>query len=235
MGKQKTCPHGLPIVHEGFPLLGVKTMETTPAMKIINGKPCVRVLDLANMWHTSTASILATGKPHHIPEEFLRRIDGRVWCQLAGLRYRLKAVKQDSNLNWCIREFLDTQEEKRTKKTPSQPAATDLGTADLIADARRTASQALAKAENNEKRVEKLEKQMDAVRSVVKSAANVAEEASEAVDGVESTVCGEMERVTRLYADVDKAKKKVRALDWTLAVVTVLGVAAHVVRLLHRR
>lgn len=299
----------------------MKPTSTTaaPAMKIINGKPCVRVIDLAKAWHTSTASILATGKPHHIPEEFLRRIDGRVWCQLAGLRYRLKAVKQDSNLNWCIREFLDTQEEKRT---PTAPKPTDLGTAALIADARRTASQALNRANEadnfaydantlakandkrigkleirmdsveadvyslkhdtrrdhvarhqsasatvvsdkntgrindlatrvhdldvrakalehdvpqllhamcSKERVETLEKQMGAVKLVVKSTANIAEEASEAVDRIGAAVeqqqqqaadlakenadiiRGEIERLTQLSDDVDKATKKAQA------------------------
>lgn len=154
----------------------------TPAIRIIDGRPFVRVIDLAHLWNTSTASILATGKPHHVPEEHIRRIDGRVWCSLAGLRYRLRAAKQGSQLSGFIRGFLDTQEEKNptVAKTEPEPTPTDLGTAALIADARRTASQALAKTET-------LEKRTDAAESIVKSCANIAEEASEAVDRVGTT------------------------------------------------
>lgn len=130
----------------------------TPAIKYIDGQPFVRVIDLGHQWHTNTSNILAIGKRHHVPEEQLRRIDGRVWCSFQGLRYRVAATKHGSSIAGRIREFLDSQEEK-TEPKPAQatePAATDLGTAALIADARRTASQALAKASDNEKRIDNL-------------------------------------------------------------------------------
>lgn len=270
-------------------------MKPTPttAIKYIDGQPFVRVIDLGHAWHTSTSAILATGTCRQIPEEHIRRIDDRVWCSFAGLRYRLKATKNANRLTRHIRKFLDSQEEKKptaAKPTPetTTPAATDLGTAALIADARHTASQALAKAEeaaktaedgydiactqraranlhdenikintnnisvaleriaalkesdektqkfikaadtnayDNVLRVEALEKSLDAAKLVVKSAANIAEKASEDVDRVESTaqqaadlaqenadiIRGEIERLTRLSDDVDKAKKKAAA------------------------
>ena len=216
-----------------------------PVKAIINGKKCVRVLDLAKAWGTSTATILATDKPHAVSDKYIHRVNGCVWCELEGLRKRAEATKnrKSSYISRNILALLDGLEKPETSKP------TDLGMADLIADARRTASQALAVAEDNEKRVEKLEKRMDAAQLVVKSAANIAEEASEAVDRVETTaqqsadlakenadiIRGEIERLTRLSDDVDKAKKKVRALYWTLAAVSALGVAARVVRLLRRR
>ena len=267
----------------------MKPTTATPAMKTINGKQCVRVLDLAKSWHTSTASILATGKPHHIPAKHIHRIDGYAWCDFAGLRYRVASAKQGSWISKFIREFLDAQDRaigddaKTDVENAEKP--TDLGTAALIADARRTASLALAKAENNEKRVETLEKHMDAAESVVRSAANIAEEASEAVDRIGAAaeqkqqeavdlakenadiMRGEIERLTRLSDDVDKAEKKAaarhdevmarirqaerqqrdtaariqtleeqaRAVDWTIAAVAMLSVAARFIRLLRRR
>lgn len=124
-------------------------MKTTtpPAIRLIDGIPFVRVIDLAHAWDTTTSNILASCKPHHVPEEHLRRIDGRVWCSFAGLRYRMTATKHGSRIAGHIREFLDSQAEKTEPKpepTPT-PTPTDLGTAALIADTRRTASQALAK------------------------------------------------------------------------------------------
>lgn len=118
-----------------------------PAMKTINGKTCVRLIDLAHAWDTTTSNILAASKPHHIPGKYLHRVDGRVWCELEGLRYRSTATSK-SRLTRHIVEFLDSLE-KPTEPTPTttEPAATDLDT--TIADARRTAYQALAKAEEN--------------------------------------------------------------------------------------
>ena len=130
---------------EGTGIMKNTQTSNTPTIRIIDGIPFVRVIDLAHLWNTSTASILATSKPHHVPEEHIRRIDGRVWCSFAGLRYRLRAAKQGSQLTRHIREFLDAQAEKKPTAEPT-PEPTDLGTAALIADARRTASQALAKA-----------------------------------------------------------------------------------------
>lgn len=161
--------------------------NTTPAVRYIDGKPFVRVIDLGHMWHTNTSNILASGKRHHVPEEQLRRIDGRVWCSFQGLRYRVQATKNGSNITRLICEFLDAQEKKTTptaaksetatlkasNSTPLKTMPTDLGTAALIADARRTASQALAKTKEasrvinvyhrialeNQRRIEELEKQ----------------------------------------------------------------------------
>ena len=319
----------------------------TPAVQLIDGQPFVRVIDLAHLWNTTTASILATDKPHQVPEEHIRRIDGRVWCSFPGLRYRVQATKQGSQLTSLIREFLESHIEKKPTPEPT-PTPTDLGTAALIADARRTASQALAKAEeaaktaedgydiasaqraranlhdeniktntnnisvaleriaalkesdeNTQKfikdadtnaydyvhRFEALEKHMDTADLVAKSAANIAEEASEAVDRVKTTaqhaadlaqknadritVTGERIslRLDRLSEHVDRVEKDAIAsredalqrtrqaerqqrdntariqtlaeyahgLDWTLAAVAVLGVAARMIRLLRRR
>ena len=123
----------------------------TPAMKTINGKTCVRLTDLAHAWDTTTSNILAASKPHHIPGKYLHRIDGRVWCELEGLRYRSTATKK-SRLTRHIMEFLNSlgkpaAESAEPEPTGTETQAMDLGTAALIADARRTASQALAKAE----------------------------------------------------------------------------------------
>lgn len=225
---------------------------TTPTVRLIDGQPFVRVVDLAHLWDTSTSAILATDKPHQVPEEHIRRIDGRVWCSFQGLRYRLTATESKGRLTRHIREFLDAQAEKTEPKpepTPT-PTPTDLGTAALIADARRTASMALTKAEEAAKtandgydiasaqraranlhdenikintnsisvaleriaalkesdeqtqkfiedaetnaydyvhRFEALEKSIDDAKLVVKSAANIAEKASEDVDRIEST------------------------------------------------
>ena len=206
----------------------VMTLTATPAMKTINGKKCVRVIDLARAWGTTTATILATDKPRAVPEKYIHRLNGRAWCELDGLRKRANAVKdlKSSYISREILAFLDGLEKPTAAKpTASSSQATDLGTAALLADARRTASQALAKAENNAKRVEKLEKHMDAAELVVKSAANIAEEASEAVDRLGSVVQqaqqqdadlakenadiirGEIERLTKLSEHVDRVEK----------------------------
>ena len=82
--------------------------SNTPTIRIIDGIPFVRVIDLGHLWNTTTASILATDKPHQVPEEHLRRIDGHVWCSFPGLRYRVQAAKQGSQLTSLIREFLES-------------------------------------------------------------------------------------------------------------------------------
>lgn len=116
----------------------------TPAMKTINGKKCVRVLDLAKKWGTSTATILATDKPNAVPDRYTHRINGRAWCELEGLRLRADAVKdrKSSYISREIIEFLDGLEKPETTAKP-----TDLDT--TVADARRAAYQALVKAEEN--------------------------------------------------------------------------------------
>lgn len=130
-------------------------VNNTPAIKYIDGQPFVRVIDLGHMWHTNSSNILAIGKPHHVPEEHLRRIDGRVWCSFQGLRYRMAATKHGSSIAGRIREFLDAQAEKtEPKTTPKQAQATDLGTAALIADARRMAANAIAQATDNAHRLD---------------------------------------------------------------------------------
>ena len=127
--------------------------SNTPTIRIIDGIPFVRVIDLGHLWNTTTASILATDKPHQVPEEHLRRIDGHVWCSFPGLRYRVQAVKQGSQLTSLIREFLESHIEKKPTPEPTPPA-TGKARAALIADARRTASQALAKAQEAEEQAD---------------------------------------------------------------------------------
>lgn len=119
-------------------------METTPVKAIINGKKCVRVLDLAKAWGTSTATILATDKPHAVPAKYIHRLNGLVWCELEGLRQRAEATKnrKSSYISRKILEFLDGLEKPET----TAPEPTDLGTAALIANARRTAAEALDRA-----------------------------------------------------------------------------------------
>lgn len=119
------------------------TTPATPAVKYINDIPYVRVIDLARQWDTVTSNVLAIGKPHHVPEEYLRRIDGRIWCSFPGLRYRLTATHASSRLTRHIREFLDAQAAKKPLEPEPEPTA--------------SASQTLA--QKNKKRIDKLEQE----------------------------------------------------------------------------
>lgn len=294
-----------------------------PAMKTINGKTCVRLIDLAHAWDTTTSNILAASKPHHIPGKYVHRVDGCVWCELEGLRYRSTATSK-SRLTRHIVEFLDSLEKKTetesAKPEPTEPETEPIGTAALIADARRTASQALAKAEEAAKtaedgydiasaqraranlhdenikintnnisvaleriaalkesdektqefikdaetnafdyvhRFEALEKSMDAVKLVVKSAANIAEKASEDVDRIGSAaqqaaeqsadlargnadiVRSEIERLTKQKERIDALEKHNTVVEALLAIsilvgtVGIGGVVGCVMKILH--
>lgn len=193
----------------------------TPAMKIVNGKQCVRVLDLAKAWGTSTATILATDKPHAVPDRFIHRINGRAWCELEGLRQRADAVK-DRKSSYISREIIDFLDslEKPIEPKP-EPQATDLGTAALIADARRTANIAIVKTNENRGI---LDGTIDAVNGnkvsitdnaasihVAKDIANKAlDTATQAADLAQENadiVSGEIERLTKLSERVDRVEK----------------------------
>ena len=155
--------------------------STTPSVRLMDGQPFVRVVDLAHLWDTSTSAILATDKPHQIPEEHIRCIDGRLWCSFQGLRYRLTATSTASRLTRHIREFLDSQEEKKptAAKPKPEPQATDLGTAALIADARRTASQALAKTQELSGKLDRLTAAIHVVKQTADTALDTATQAAD--------------------------------------------------------
>lgn len=130
-----------------------------PAMKIINGKQCVRLIDLAHAWDTTTSNILCTSKPYHIPGKYLHRIDGRVWCELEGLRYRSTATKK-SRLTRHIGEFLNSlgkPAEPEPEPTETETQAMDLGTASLIADAHQLAADSFLKSSDNSEKLRELD------------------------------------------------------------------------------
>lgn len=121
-----------------------------PAMKTINGKQCVRLIDLAHAWDTTTSNILCTSKPYHIPEKYLHRIDGRIWCELEGLRYRSTATSK-SRLTRHICEFLDSLGK------PTEPEPTETRMAKLIADAHQLAADAFLKSSDNSEKFRELD------------------------------------------------------------------------------
>ena len=134
-----------------------------PAMKTINGKQCVRLIDLAHAWDTTTSNILCTSKPYHIPEKYLHRIDGRIWCELEGLRYRSTATSK-SRLTRHIVEFLNSlgkpaaeSAEPAATVTTTEPAITNPDTAALIADAHQLAADAFLKASDNSEKLRYLD------------------------------------------------------------------------------
>lgn len=83
------------------------TEQPMPGIKHINGHTYIKIQDLANDWHTTTSSILATGKPRQVPAEYRRTIDGRTWCDVEGLRYRLNSMKRGGKIREQLRQLLD--------------------------------------------------------------------------------------------------------------------------------
>lgn len=81
--------------------------QPMPDMKTINGRTYVKVHDLANAWHTTTSTILATGKPHQVPTKYRKTIDGCTWCDVDGLRYRLNTMKTGSDLAVQLKQLVD--------------------------------------------------------------------------------------------------------------------------------
>lgn len=133
---------------------------TTPAMKTINGKKCVRLIDLAKAWDTTTSNILCTSKPYHIPEKYLHRVDGRVWCDVEGLRYRSTATSK-SRLTRHICEFLDSLETPTEPTSEpaatTEPAETGSRTAGLVADAHQLAADSFLKASDNSEKLREVD------------------------------------------------------------------------------
>lgn len=95
---------------------------TIAATRIIDNTPCVRVVDLAHQWHTSTASILATDKPHAIPSRYLHYPDINVWCELDGLRWRVEHTRINTCITRKISEYLD-EVGKQSEPVASKPTA----------------------------------------------------------------------------------------------------------------
>ena len=216
----------------------------TPAVQLIDGIPFVRVIDLGHLWNTTTASILATDKPHQVPEEHIRRIDGRVWCSFPGLRYRVTAAKRGGHLTSLIREFLESHIEKKPTPEPT-PTPTTLGTAALIADARRTASQALAKAQE-------AEEQAGEARGVAYDAKVDAEDNAKSLDAFDDRVAAMendsyrrfdtvMTRCHRVETRQGDAAVNMTRLEnrqhwtaWTLAATATIQALAAIIRLARR-
>lgn len=204
-------------------------MKTTtpPAIRLIDGIPFVRVIDLAHAWDTTTSNILASCKPHHVPEEHLRRIDGRVWCSFAGLRYRMTATKHGSRIAGHIREFLDSQAVKptATKTTAAAapnpgPTATDLGTAALIADARRMAADAIAQATDNAHRLDAqaraihdLQAKQTTANSETFAAKEKAAQAVSVSHASRNRARSNANRITRQAARLDKLDDRMAAME----------------------
>lgn len=196
------------------------TTTTAPAVQLIDGQPFVRVVDLAHLWDTSTSAILATDKPHQTPEEHIRRIDGRVWCSFQGLRYRLTATESKSRLTRHIREFLDAQAEKTEPKTEPTPTPTDLGTAALIADARRMAADAIAQATDNAHRLDAqaraihdLQAKQTTANSETFAAKEKAAQAVSVSHASRNRARSNANRITRQAARLDKLDDRMAAME----------------------
>lgn len=80
--------------------------QPMPDMKTINGHTYIKVKDLADQWYTTTSSILRTGKPGQVPEKYRRTIEGRTWCDVEGLRYRLNRMKRGGKIPGQLRQLL---------------------------------------------------------------------------------------------------------------------------------
>lgn len=83
------------------------TEQPMPGIKQINGHDYIKIQDLAKDWHTTTSSILATGKPQQVPAQYRRTIDGRTWCDVEGLRYRLNSMKRGGKIREQLRQLVD--------------------------------------------------------------------------------------------------------------------------------
>ena len=81
--------------------------QILPSIQYINGHPYIRVRDLANAWHTTTSTILATGKPQQVPAEYRRMIDREAWVDVEGLRIRVGSMKPGSNLAFQLKQLVD--------------------------------------------------------------------------------------------------------------------------------
>lgn len=80
------------------------TVET----RVINQHTFVRVKTLADQWHTTTSSILATGKPHQIPAKYRRTINRQAWVDVEGLWNRIARAKRPSPIDEQIWAWLLT-------------------------------------------------------------------------------------------------------------------------------